>query len=322
MRRIARVHRAITVQAEVLAEIEEAVPVFLDSNPVLALMAADTVIFENYRSPAGCLAWLTAGLRGWLRANERFNELSGASVFYRYVVLPFPGVVRNWPQRVDIIDIILLHLHLQLWHGVVCGVVFADPRRVSVTEVVDNLNFLALPAHQVFFDVPGFYRSDVLKNTLLEGGRAEQRFAQVRDFVAKHQKNLLWLHYDEENFGGDRLTGWRWTTLREFFRKLYGPQLFCALCHAPIGSFHLDHIAPVSRRYFQTLINFQPLCPTCNRKKRDLEGRDPYTIKLMLPEDLRTRDLDDLVRQPPAWVGRITRPGSKRDLLSKDLGLR
>jgi hypothetical protein len=147
------------------------------------------------------LAWLNASLRGWLRANERFNELSGASVFYRYVVLPFPSVVRNRPLRADLIDTILLHLHVQLWHGVVCGVVFADPRQVTVTEVVDMLNFLALPAHHVFFDVPGFYRSEVLRNTLLEGGRAKQRFSQVREFIAKHQKNLLWLYYDEENFG-------------------------------------------------------------------------------------------------------------------------
>ncbi len=46
LERIARLHRAVASQAEVLSELEKDVPNYLDSAPTLALLAADTVIFE------------------------------------------------------------------------------------------------------------------------------------------------------------------------------------------------------------------------------------------------------------------------------------
>jgi hypothetical protein len=321
LRRIARNHRAVAQQAEVLANFEEDVPNYLDRSASVALVAADTVVFENYRDPQLCLAWLNAALRGWLRANERFNDMSKRSVLYRYVVLPYPGLLKNWYKRATLVETVLLHLHLQLWHGVICGVIFADPRRVTIAEVTKALNFLAIPAHDLIYDVPSFYGSDSLRTSILSGSTGTSRIDEIRQFVSKNGK-LLWLHYDEANFGGPRLDGWRWDTLRAFFRQLYGPNLSCSGCSRMIGSFALDHIAPVSKKYFQTLINFQPLCKSCNSAKKDLEGEDPYRPKIFLPEELSTPTLNDIFRHRPPWLGTLQRPGSQSELFAPDLGLK
>jgi hypothetical protein len=323
LEKLAPLHRAIASQAEVLSEIEKEVPNYLDATPRLALMAADTVIFENYSNPAQCLAWLTAALREWLKANERFNDMVGTSIFYRYIVLPFPTILQNPYKRHILVETILLHVHLQLWHGVICGVIFADPRRVDVNKVVQILNFLAMPVHNVFYDVPNFYRLETLRKTFLQETSAARRIEDVRSFVTSQKQKPIWLYYDEQNFGGNRLKGWRWEALREFFRSLYGPRLVCSGpgCGKDIGEFALDHIAPVSKKYFQTVVNFRPLCKPCNRLKSDLVGEDPFRPWLRLPEEYQTRELDDIYRQRPPWLGKLTRPGSREEVLARNLGL-
>ena len=311
----------MAAQAEALADFEEAVPAHLDSNPLLALVAADTVVFENYRDPQLCLAWLTAALRAWLRANQRFNQMGQRSLLYRYVILPYPSILGNWSKRSLLVEAILLHLHLQLWHGAICCVIFVDPRRRSVADVTTTLNFLAIPAHGLFYDIPSFYRSDNLHSTKLGGSPADQRLKGTRDYV-KALGAHHWLYYDERNFAGPRLGGTQWETLRAFFRNLYGPTLRCSGCGNSVGSFALDHVAPVSKRYFQTIINFRPLCKSCNSAKKDLEGEDPYHPRILIPKELGSTDLDDIYRREPPWLGSIQRPASQRDLFTPDLGLR
>jgi 5-methylcytosine-specific restriction endonuclease McrA len=130
-----------------------------------------------------------------------------------------------------------------------------------------------------------------------------------------------WLFYDEQNFGGVRLSGWRWNEHRRFFSALYQPRERCLGCGKVLDKFALDHIAPFSKGHFQTILNFQLLCGPCNRTKRALEGSDPYVIPLLIPESERTRDLEQIFYQKPPWLGDFMHPGSKRELFARNLGL-
>jgi hypothetical protein len=75
-----------------------------------------------------------------------------------------------------------------------------------------------------------------------------------------------------------------------------------------MGKFNLDHIAPLSRHFYQTIVNFRPLCGSCNRAKASMLGENPFQVKLMLPQEFRTQDLDDIHRLAPPWLGAMRAP--------------
>src|SRR4051794_15638991 len=79
----------------------------------------------------------------------------------RYVLLPNPGLLENLPRRQALIDIILLHLHLQLWYGIICGVMFIDPRRKEIAKVLRDLNFVSIPSQHFFIDTTKAVTSEV-----------------------------------------------------------------------------------------------------------------------------------------------------------------
>jgi hypothetical protein len=312
----------VAAHAAALANLERQLTGRLDRSNQFAILVADTAIAENYSKPRECLAWLAASHRSWLRINAAFNEQVGRLAFYRYVLLPSPGLVRNLARRQALIDVILLHLHLQLWHGIICGVVFLDPRRAGVAKVLRDLNFVSIPSQHFFIDTPQFYQGSNIESSTVDRSNADRRLAQVWQTLFAGGKGApIWLHYDEANYSGRRLHGWRWEAFRYFFRRLYGPMLRCSLplCGRLVGPFELDHIAPVSKRFHQTLINFRPLCVRCNREKGDMVHEDPFQIKLLLPEELRTRELDDIQRQPPDWLGKVRPPQSASEI-GKSLG--
>jgi 5-methylcytosine-specific restriction endonuclease McrA len=312
---LADLHGRIAVHAKALAGLEQEITNRIERSDLFTVLVADTAIAENYSDPAKCLAWLTASHRSWLRANASFNQMAERQVFYRYVLLPYPSIVRNLAKRQLLADIILLHLHLHLWHGVICGVVFLDPRKTELANILEDLNFVAIPSQRVFLDTPAFYRGESLRTSVLTDARANRRLEDAhRVLFAGGRGRPIWLHYDEANFSRERLQGWRWDVFRAFFRNLYGPSLKCSLCGNLIGAFELDHIAPVSRGFYQTLINFRPLCAKCNREKSDIVGENPFQLKLLLSEELGTRELDDIHRLPPPWLGTVDGPSSARQI--------
>jgi len=317
---IASIHKVIAAQAQALAELAEDVPNYLHTGHITSVLACDTVIFEDYSQPTKCFAWLTAALKSWLGANEGFNRLVGTGTVFRYVILPFPSALgRSWAKRRLLIEIILLHIHLQLWHGVICGVVFLDPRKVSIDGVRSQLSFLAIPDAGILYNLPGFHDSDNIRASVQTGSSADQLMRGLERWITVGGRRPIWLYYDETNFSKSRLRGWRWESLRDFFGSLYGPLPVCIGCHQQIRSFSLDHIAPVSKGHFQTLLNFRPLCRRCNSSKRDLNAEDPFAIRMLLPEELRTRDLDDLIRLSPPWLGRTKMPITSSEVTSKGM---
>ncbi len=313
--RIAALHGRIAAYARVLATLEREITERIEQSDLFAVLVADTAIVENYTKPEECLAWLTASHRSWLRANAGFNEKAGRLAFYRYVLLPYPSLIRNLPKRQLLIDVILLHVHLHLWHGIICGVVFLNPKKDKVSGVLADLNFVAIPSQRAFMDTPAFYRGENIATSVIADAKASRRLKEVhRTILGGSRGRPIWLHYDEANFSRQRIRGWRWDALRSFFRILYGKEMRCALCGQPLAAFELDHIAPLAHGFRQTLINFRPLCRKHNAEKGDMVSENPFQLKLLLPEALRTHDLDDIHRLSPPWLGKMAPPNSTGEI--------
>lgn len=319
LERIAHEARAAAAQAEILKGVISDIPNYLETAKLITILSPETVILEHYAEPEKCWQWFTPALLTYLEADQNFNILTKSSLVHRYVLLPIPSVETNWYRQRILRQIILMHLHVQLWFGVICGIFFVDPRRMNIKMVIDELNFASIPEQGFFYDVPRFHSHEELLAKTLRDDQAKRRFEEVKQWFIPHEDFPIWIFYDEENFEGNRLKGWRWDKLRLFFQHLYGEYILCAGCGRLVEDFSLDHIAPISRKHFQTLINFQPLCHACNVAKRDIEGDDPFSLRLLLPEYLRTRQLDDILRLQPAWLGKISRPRSKREILRGSL---
>lgn len=233
---------------------------------------------------------------------------------YRYVFLPIPELVTNWSRRRRLMKAILLTLHVHLWFGVICGIYFVNQQRVDVSELVAVANFLQLPRAKVLFDAPGFHSAASIDLRRIDGPTARTRPAEAWKRLGVDRQKPMWLFYDEETYGGEKLHSWRWQAYRRFFWRLYHP-VKCFGCGVALDKFALDHIAPHVRKHPQTLVNFQPLCKECNSYKGDDEVDDPFVVQIMLPEHLRTRQLDDIMRQRPPWLGYVTRPTEQSEIL-------
>src|SRR5574341_1040893 len=149
--RIAAESRFVAAQAEILSEILSEVPTLLGMRDLVRLLSPETVLLEHYKEPDKYWQWLYPSLLEYLREDEDFNLATKNSVVYRYVLLPLPGFLDNWYQRRLLIQAILLHLHVQLWFGVICGVFFVDQRKVDFSGIRDKLNFMAMPEAQMVF---------------------------------------------------------------------------------------------------------------------------------------------------------------------------
>jgi len=279
---MARGLRASAAQAEALSLLQHKIPQYLERGRLVSVLATDTALLQYYDDPKNCKAWLTVALREWLRTNDQFNRDVGATVFYRYMVVALPSVLKNWAKQRALIELILLNVHLQMWHGVVCGVVFLNPEKVDVRQVVRDLNFTAIPSAGLIYDLPSFYQSERIDVTQKTGTHAKSHMAKAWQWLFQNGEQPIWLHYDEANFYGPKLSGWRWIQLRRFFMALYGHNTICIGCLKRVTDFSLDHIAPFSGRYFQTIINFRPLCGVCNSAKGTFQAEDPFNLRLLL----------------------------------------
>jgi len=285
-----------------------------------SLVTVDTIIFENYDNISEAMIWLKGVHKEWLKANAGFSIKVGTSVVYRYMVLPYPRAVDNWVKRQSLIDFIILNLHVHLWHGVVCAVKFYDPRQYCVKQITEEMNFFVIPADSLFYDFPNFNRGDSIKKTVYQGDRYEMQQKLIGKWVSGRGSALIWLFYNEEHFEKTRLAGWHWSQLRQFFFELYRDINFCQACRRNRAS-ALDHIAPYSKGYNQSILNFQILCDECNRRKSDLEVANPFVPKMHFPESLLTKELDTVLTQPPTWLGNIDRPAKHKNKLAKIIGI-
>ena len=311
--RLAREARFAATQAEILSEVVGEMGGHLERRRPAAVLSPETVFVEHFGNPSEYLQWLTPVLMEYLQRDADFNEETGRSLVYRYVFLPITAREHNWFERRRLIQSILMTLHVQMWFGVICGVYFVDQATVTREQLVTLANFACLPHADILFDVPGFHSETGLDLLQLRGGETTRRIAAMIQTLAGKSARPLWLFYDEANFSRARLIGWRWNVLRRFFERLCTP-MRCVGCGTSIRRFALDHIAPVAAGHFQTLINFQPLCKTCNSAKGAQEGDDPFGIRVLISPDLQTRTLDDVMRLPPRWLGSVRRPQNPAEI--------
>src|SRR5918999_1417957 len=171
--------------ATLLAWLEDETLNYLSPGRPVSVLVADTLFAERYNDLTACLAWLSGAYRLWLRANQRFIGEAGRQIFYRFVLLPIPRVLKSWPIRRLLIDTILLHLHVQLWHGVVCGISFVDPRSSRTKRQLRDLNFVAIPAHRTVFDTPAYYHVEELGTKVLVDSVADIRCAEFREIIGR-----------------------------------------------------------------------------------------------------------------------------------------
>jgi hypothetical protein len=311
-------YRVEAEKAERLSELERILPDYLFPRRKAAILVGDTLLFENYRCLSLAAGWF-GGLRAaWLESNLELNNAASESVFHRIVLLPYPAVLANPFDRRALIELILLHLHLQLWHGIVCGVKFLNPRSVR-HWTLDDLHFVSAPHAEKFFDFPGWTRGDTIMKQVLEGGKARASLARIRgSWLHAGQSRVLWLWYDEDHFrSAPRLAGSHWARIRRFFAELHRGCDTCPACHERKAT-DVDHRAPFAGGFFQTLPNFQFLCGPCNKaKSKTLVGPDPFKPPLCLPDEYRSARSQGILDSRPPWLGNVRRPRDVHSVLQR-----
>jgi hypothetical protein len=311
--RLAREARFAATQAEILSEVVGQIPDYLERRRPAVVLSPETVFVEHFGNSAEYLQWLTPVLMEYLQRDAEFNQETGRSVVYRYVFLPITSREQNWFERRRLIQSIIMTLHVQLWFGVICGVYFVDQATVTREQLLTLANFACVPHADLLFDVPGFHSENGIDLVKVRGDETSRRISAMIRTLAGKNVRPLWLFYDELNFSRSRLSGWRWSVLRQFFERLCAP-MRCVGCGTSIRRFALDHIAPIAAGHFQTLVNFQPLCKMCNSAKGAQEGDDPFGIRLIIPPQLQTHLLDDVMRQAPRWLGTVRRPQTSAEI--------
>lgn len=306
-------------QAETLRNLEDNTYDLLDKGLVVA--SADTIIYEHYRNIRNAEIWLEQLHWEWLRVNMDFSQQSAERIYYRYILLPYPFVIENPAKRHHLIDFIILNIHLHLWHGVVCIVKFLNPKRHDLKEIRREMNFYLIPKAEMFFGLPSYYRSQAIEQVLFTGTKYNDQQHIVSQWVKSGNSSPAWLFYDESYFESSRLPSWHWNQLRRFFLQLHTNIAICPLCRQREAKV-LDHVGPVSKGYYQTLLNFQLLCEDCNRSKSNIEiVADPFALRPFLSPQLQSQALIQTLQRPPPWLGKIGRPATKTRDLAENLGL-
>lgn len=292
-------------QFKVLLPLKNQIENVMESNKRFSVIFFDTQIYETHNSIDVAGGWLTGALAEWLEINAQILDTIGHDALYRIVLLPYPHTVANLAKRQLLVDYIRLIMHVHLWHGVICPVYFVDPKTMPDISIISKHIFVAMPKNKIFIPMPNFFRADSAYVSTLEGSQAIKAIRDAFCRIGLHRRKPIWLFYDEDNFqDGEKLSGWRWKSQRQFFHALYGTTIHCLLCHSAISHWCLDHIAPYALGFSQTLLNFQPLCRECNSAKGTLPVSNPRKIPLFIPPTVESQHLTSIVENPPPWLGK------------------
>lgn len=306
-------------QAETLSVLEKHSRDILDSK--IALISVDTVLYEHYENIGEAEIWLNGLHWEWLGVNQDLCRQSNASVYYRYIVLPYPYAIKNPAKRRRLIDFIVLNLHVHLWHGVICILKFLDPRKHDLRSLTNEMNFFTIPKAKEFLGLPSWYRSKSIEQVLFRGKDYERQRQLVRRWLLINYSKLTWLFYDECHFQCRRLDGWHWKQLRRFFYQLNENYRICPLCNSQEAT-ELDHVGPRVRGHFQTLPNLQLLCGLCNRSKSTIELlANPFELRAPISPNSQSAALTATLNEPPSWLGKISRPARNEATLASILDL-
>jgi HNH endonuclease len=301
-------------QSDCLNYIAGRVENYIDSSCGQSIVCADTLLFQCATDPVKSLAWLEGLLRLWLHSNLNLDFITGHRLYHRYILVPIATPKMNEYRRRILREITVLYVHVQLWYGMVCGIVFCDPNSTTARELV-RIHFTGITKASVLFDTPHFHNGTSVETQELHGRPASGRLDQ---YLHKFEsQDPIWLFYDEENFAGKRLAGMRWDNMKKFFGRLYSADMRCYLCNEPIRYFELDHIAPIALGFYQTLLNFAPACKRCNGRKSDIPGYDPFRTRIIVPECVRQCGLERIQTTIPPWMGKLREVSGKNNIILK-----
>jgi hypothetical protein len=250
------------------------------------IFSLDTLLLEpsKKRQP---LHWAEPEQYEWLKVNASLNQRLGHHHWCRILVLPrLPFIPYAEERRRELLGT-LAYVHFHLWHGIIAGIVFTDsPQRLPNALALADLNFVSVPKARQMFYIPKYYRSSAPSCTSLERSAATDRLQNALSGLGLNERSVIWLYYDQLNFGADPLPTSRWNALRRFFGELYLNNSVCEYCESYYSrrDFDLDHIMPRSANFPQTLINFRPLHSHCNKRKHaTLPPVSPFCVPAFVP---------------------------------------
>jgi hypothetical protein len=298
-------------QITVLQEIEKRVETHFDRKSFICCF--DTLLYEHYEDTEAYYAWCAGALQYWLLKNSAWTKSLGRYSVFRFIFLPQPNLIRRRSIRYSFLQNVMFNAHLHLWHGVVVCLLFLDPSRYPPMSISKDLNITSIPDHDVLLGSVSFYGSNHLEIFDSVGSKSHARFQRLYSLIRASAYPPFWLWYDQENYSYKRIVGGRWETLRELFRVFEPDPFVCPMCRQP-GNYTLDHILPVADRRglsngprYQTLLNFSPLCHSCNSSKQDQVPRiTPFSVPEFVPLWCRTDELRRIINDPPPWLGSVS----------------
>jgi 5-methylcytosine-specific restriction endonuclease McrA len=317
-------HRRELLQAQVLTDVTDTIANVLTAKT--SLVTFDSLLFERFRHLSEARLWYEGLHHHWITANLKFALATQSSVMFRFIVVPYPYVLKNPYQRHVLRETIVELIHLHLWHGVIGGVIFLDPNIVSRRDAAE-ITFLSIPNAKIFFATPGYYEAEREGDKFI-GGLCDLQMRRVHDWLVQRSLKPIWLFYEDAHYGRKRLTGWHWDQLRRFFVELNRHD-FCPDCRASLDntSVALDHIAPISKsdptnqEFHQTIRNLRLLCRNCNGRKGNLLIIDPSFSRIYLPDRLNSEAVNRILKDRPPWLGKVRRPPRVGAALFQTAGL-
>jgi 5-methylcytosine-specific restriction endonuclease McrA len=303
-------------QVKVLEEIHQNLLEHLSPSPHFSIIHFDTVLYQLYNNEQFHYSWATAGFQNWLARNEQIILEQKQSRVFRYIFVPTVESISNAWSRHNLTDVVVFNLHLNMWFGVVVGVVFIDTRKCPPTNFTRLLNTSYIPLDKMCFGSSEFYQGKDIRFSIKSGCDTESHIEAISTLVRSSPYRPIWLWYDEANYSRQRLIGVRWEALRKLFYALSEKPFRCPVCKESKSSeYTLDHILPIADGHHQTLLNFMGICGNCNRLKGDKRGRyDPFGFPQFIPEVHRTVALQSVLTKPPGWLGNIARPLNRTEI--------
>lgn len=145
-------------QSECLQYIASRVENYLGNSATHSIICADSLLFKSVSHPINSLAWLHGLLRSWLQTNSYLNLITGQRAYHRYILVPTPRSVKNEYRRRILRETTILYVHVQLWHGMVRGILFCDPHDRAAARRLQSIQFTAVTKSSVIFDTPRFHQ--------------------------------------------------------------------------------------------------------------------------------------------------------------------
>ncbi len=212
-----RKYHNVSKQAHALQELERLASEWTDLKSILVMH--DSILYECYEDLSKATIWFDGLHYDWLRSNKELITEGKSSRIFRVMMVPYPYIISNNFKRKALMEFIVLNIHMQLWHGIICCVKFFDPRVTPIRNVITKLNIAVFPRIRSLFDFPDYYHAEDFKKNVITKAAFDRRQCCTRSMLldADNKTALIMLFYDEKNFWPESRESWHWKQMRRFF---------------------------------------------------------------------------------------------------------